>query len=343
MSDGDTWFRESYPLLLEQVNLSTELVVASMEALIAGRFEDWQAAAFLTALRMKRESGTEIAAATRVLRHHMITLPTHGRHVLDTCGTGGDGSSSFNISTVAALVVAGCGVPVVKHGNRSVSSNSGSADVLATLGVPTTAGIDWAQTCLNTVNFAFCFAPTFHPAMANVAKLRRKLGVRTLFNLLGPLCNPAGATYQLLGVGRAELFDRFTDAVIRLALRRAVLVHSFDGLDEVSLSAPTRVRIVASEGVREMEWRAADFGLESAPLEQLQVDGPEQSAEIINEVLAGVDGAPRRIVLANAAAALFAADRVTSPIEGVELAKESIDSGRAAAVLDGLRRSAPSE
>ncbi|HEY8504765.1 MAG TPA: anthranilate phosphoribosyltransferase, partial [Gemmataceae bacterium] len=270
MADNPTdWFRQLFPRLAEGCDLAPEQMRLAVGELIAGRFAEWEAAAFLTALRVKGETGAEIAAAAAVLRERMVRLEAGGREVLDTCGTGGDGSGTFNVSTAAALVAAGAGVPVVKHGNRSVSGRSGSADVLRELGVPVEAGPEWAARCLERTGFAFCFAPHFHPAMANVAALRRKLGVRTLFNLLGPLANPAGARYQLIGVGREELLPRLAEALARLGTRRAFLVYGRDGTDEVSLSAPNRVIEVSEGRLSETEWTARDFGLEPCGREAL--------------------------------------------------------------------------
>src|SRR5439155_22938279 len=228
-------------------------------------------AALLTALRMKGETAVEIAAAAVVLREHMVRLDTGRDDVLDTCGTGGDGTNTFNISTAAALVAAGAGVPVVKHGNRAASSRSGSADVLSALGVVVETDAAGARRCLDGAGLAFCFAPHFHPAMRHVAGLRRRLGVRTLFNCLGPLINPAEAPYQLLGVGRAEWLDPLAGALARLGVRRAFLVHAREGLDEVSLAGPTMVREVHQGRVREFEWQPRDFGLAPCSLEELKV------------------------------------------------------------------------
>jgi anthranilate phosphoribosyltransferase len=268
----------------------------------------------------------------------MIRLTPPSRPVLDTCGTGGDGSGTFNISTATALVVAGAGVPVVKHGNRSVSSRSGSADVLAALGVGVESGPAWSQSCLNETGFAFCFAPHFHPALAKVGPLRQKLGVRTIFNLLGPLLNPAGAEHQLLGVGRADLLDPMAGALARLGTTRAFLVCGRDGIDEVSLSSPTLVRAVRNGTVESLEWTAADFGLEPVEPGVLRADGPPDSAAIIRQVLAGSDDPARRVVLANAAAALVAAGRAATLRDGVAVAAQSIDSGAARRVLEGVCR-----
>jgi anthranilate phosphoribosyltransferase len=260
------------------------------------------------------------------------------RPVLDTCGTGGDNSGTFNISTATALVVAAVGVPVVKHGNRSVSSRSGSADVLAALGVPVEAGPAWAQQTLEASGIAFCFAPHFHPALAKVAALRRKLGIRTIFNLLGPLLNPGRAEHQLLGVGRAELLDPMAGALGRLGTGDALLVCGRDGLDEVSLSGPTFVRRVRTDRIESFEWTPADFGLTAVAADELRADGPEASADIIRSVLDGADGPARRVVLANAAAALLVSGRTESLPAGVTLAARAIDSGSARRVLDALTR-----
>jgi anthranilate phosphoribosyltransferase len=337
-SHQSAWHTTGLPLLLERQDLPSELVRAAVRDWTAGNFDEGEAAAFLIALRMKGEAASEIAAAVEVLRESMIRLEPPGRPVLDTCGTGGDGSGTFNISTATALVVAGTGMPVVKHGNRSVSSRSGSADVLAALGIPVESGPSWSTRCLDSHGFAFCFAPHFHPALAKVGPLRRKLGVRTIFNLLGPLLNPAGAEYQLLGVGKVDLLDRLAGACARLGTRQAFLVCGTDGLDEVSLATTTLVRRVRNGQVESLEWSAADFGLEPVANDVIRADGPEESAAIIRRMLAGEDGPARRIVLANSAAALLACERVSDLRSGVEMATQSIDSGCAQNVLKGLAR-----
>lgn len=332
------WFAELFPTLLDRRELPAGRVREAVRDLVAGRVDDARAAAFLTALRMKGETAGEIAAAATVLREQMVRLVPVSGPVLDTCGTGGDDSGTFNISTAAALVACGAGVPVVKHGNRAVSSRSGSADVLRELGVPVEAGCEWAQKCLDRVGFAFCFAPQFHRGMAHVAELRRKLGVRTIFNLLGPLANPAGAPYQLLGVGRPELLDPLAGALAELGTRRAVLVCSRDGLDEVSLAAPTMVRVVRGREYESREWVPEEFGLAAVTLGEIKAAGPPDSAAIIRSVLGGADGAARRIVLANAAAALWAAEAAETLPEGVEKADAALRSGKPRAVLEELIR-----
>jgi anthranilate phosphoribosyltransferase len=305
-------------------------------ALMTGRCGEAETAAVLVALRMKGETAAELAAAAAVLREHMLVLETGRDDVLDTCGTGGDGCNTFNVSTAAALVAAGAGVAVVKHGNRAMSSRSGSADVLAALGVAVERDADCARRCLDRAGLAFCFAPHFHPALRHVAAVRRQIGVRTLFNALGPLANPARAAYQLLGVGRPDLLEPLAGALSILGARHALLVCGHDGLDEVSLAAPTLVREVCGHRVSAWEWTPEDFGLGRCTKEELRADGPGESAAMIRGVLSGEDGPARRVVLANAAAALVAAEQVATPREGVARAAEALDSGRARDVLHKL-------
>jgi anthranilate phosphoribosyltransferase len=309
-----------------------------MTELMAGRCGEADASAFLVALSGKGETAREIAWAAQVLRQHMLAWDPGRDDVLDTCGTGGDRLGTFNISTATALVVAGAGVPIVKHGTRSVSSQTGSADVLSELGVRIDGDAEFARLCLREANFAFCFAPQFHPALKHVAALRRKLRTPTIFNCLGPLANPAGAKRQLLGVGRPELLDRMAGALAQLGTEHAFVLCSRDGLDEVSLSAPTMVREVRDAGIVSHEWSPADFGLPTCTLSELFAPHARGSAGMIEETLAGQIGAGLHVVLANAAAALLAAERVKSLCEGVEMAREAIGSGRARLVLEKLRR-----
>jgi anthranilate phosphoribosyltransferase len=331
------WFVATLSALLDRRALEPAAMRAVMEDVIVGRCGEVEAAALLVALRAKGETAEELAAAAAVLREHMVRLETGRDDVLDTCGTGGDSSGTFNISTATALVVAGAGVPVVKHGNRAVSGRSGSTDALTALGVPAEGDAAWARRCFEAAGVAFCFAPLFHPALRHVAAVRRRLQVRTMFNCLGPLVNPALSPYQLLGVGRAEWLDPMAGALARLGTRRALLVHGRDGLDEVSLSAATLVREVRAGKVTAWEWTPEDFCLARCTAEELRADGPEQSAAAVRSVLDGADTPATRVVVANAAAALVAAERVTTLAEGVARAREAIASGAARAVLERLR------
>ena len=323
--------------LRSQHELNESQLRWAMAEMMAARTSEADAEAFLLALRAKGETANEIAWAARVLREHMVHWDCERDDILDTCGTGGDGSGTFNISTATALVVAGAGVPVVKHGNRSVSSKTGSADVLAALGVKIDGDADFARRSLREANFAFCFAPQFHPALKHVAAVRRKLGVPTIFNCLGPLANPAGAKRQLLGVGRIDLLDRMAGALAQLGTEHAFVLCSQDGLDEVSLSSTTLVREVRGSVVTSHEWTPADFGLKNCTLAELCAHHAAASAGMIESILSGEEGAPQRIVIANVAAALLAAERAQSLQEGVKLAREAIRSGQAQGVLNALR------
>jgi anthranilate phosphoribosyltransferase len=330
------WLGDVLANLLARRDLPAEHVRAILQEMMAGRCGEAETAAFLVALRMKGESAAELAAAAAVLREHMVGWDPGREGVLDTCGTGGDGTCTFNISTAAALVVASCGVPVVKHGNRSVSSRSGSADVLAALGAQVEGDGAHARRCLDAAGLAFCFAPYFHPALRHIAGVRQRLRISTLFNCLGPLANPAGAPYQLLGVSRPELLDVMAQALARLGTRRTFVVRGGDGLDEVSLSAVTHVREVRGDVVTSLEWTPGDFGLAPCSLSDLRADGPQTSAAMVRAVLDGQDGPAARVVLANAAAALLAAEQVRTPAEGVARAREALVGGRARKVLERL-------
>jgi anthranilate phosphoribosyltransferase len=247
--------------------------------------------------------------------------------LLDTCGTGGDQLHTFNISTAAAFVVAACGVPVPKHGNRGVSSTSGSADVLEQLGVNISLSPDQVAQCLDELNIGFCFAPLFHSAMKNVAPVRKQLRFRTIFNLLGPLTNPARASFQLIGAGRKETAHRLARALAELGRKHAYVVCGADQLDEVSLWGVTTAFEVTGAQIVEQQWTADSFGLPECRAEELQVQSPAESAAVLRGVFAGQTGPARNIVLANAAAALLAAVKVGTPREGVQLATAAIDAG----------------
>jgi len=315
-------------------NLTREQMTEAIDGMMRGEVDEARIALLLTALRTKGETVDELAGAAAAMRRHMTPIRTTRTDLLDTCGTGGDASGTFNISTAAALVAAGAGVAVAKHGNRSITSRSGSADVLAELGINIDAEVPVVEACLNEVGICFCFAPKLHPAMRHVTSARRKLGVPTIFNLLGPLCNPASALMQLLGSGHRETARRLAAALARLGTRRAIVVTGCDGLDEVTLAGPTHVVEVQPGAIEERTWTPADFAMDTCELTSLRVDGPQQSAALIRDVVIGRAAGPARdIVVANAAAALWLVGKVESLAAGAEVAGGAIDSGAAASVL----------
>ncbi len=318
-------------------NLSVAQTVEAMDAIMSGRIAEAEIARFLTALHEKGETAEEVVGAATVLRRHMTPIRCRHASFIDTCGTGGDGSKTFNISTAAALVIAAAGVPVAKHGNRSMTSRSGSADVLALLGVNIEADVACVERCLDELGICFCFAPLLHRAMKHVSQVRKSLGFPTVFNILGPLANPAAAPHQLLGVGRAAMQPLMAEALGQLGARRALVVHGAEGLDEVSLRGPTFVVEVTEAGLNQFEWTPADFGLTAIESdEELRIDGPEQSAAIIREIFEGRHGPARDIVLMNAAAAIWTVGAESSLKEAVRRTAYAVDSGKARTLLDSL-------
>jgi anthranilate phosphoribosyltransferase len=317
-------------------HLSMQQMEAVMDQIMDGNCGEEEIAGLLAGLNDKGETVEEVAGAAAAMRRRMTPIHSNRAGLLDTCGTGGDGSKTFNISTAAALVAAAAGVPVAKHGNRGITSRSGSADVLAALGVNIEAGVACVERCLDEMGICFCFAPLLHKAMKHVAPVRKKLGTPTVFNILGPLVNPAAAPFQLLGVGRASLQPLLAEALLLLGTTRAVIVHGADGLDEVSLAGPTHVIEACGGALRHFDWTPADFGLESAGIETMLVTGPEESAAMIRGILDNHSGPPRDIVIANAAAALWTAGRVPSPKKCAQLAAETISSGAARDLLARL-------
>ena len=319
-------------------NLTQDQMTAAMDAVMEGHVADEQIAILLTALAVKGETASEIAGAARSLRKHMTPIRTRHEVVVDTCGTGGVSSKLFNVSTAAALVTAAAGVPVAKHGNRAVTSRTGSADVLAALGVNIAAEIACVERCLDELGICFCFAPLVHPSMKRVAEVRKRLGRPTIFNLLGPLCNPASAPFQLLGVGRAELQQTMAKALALLGTRHSVIVAGQDNLGEVTTAGSTQAIEVLQDGTLvEHCWSAADFGVPAAhSLDDLIVQNAQESAGIVRGVVAGKPGAARDIVVANAAAAIWVAGNADSLREGALVAQQAIESGTARKLLDRL-------
>ena len=319
-------------------NLSLDESAAAMDAIMQGKVRDEEIALLLTALRAKGETADEIAGAARAMRKHMVPIRSRHERLLDTCGPGGTESKTFNISTTAAIVAAAAGVPVAKHGNRSITSRSGSADVLQELGVNVEATTSQIERCLDELGLCFCYAPLLHPAMKRVAAVRKRLGVRTIFNLLGPLTNPAGANYHLLGVGIPELRPLLAEALSKLGLRRALVVTGEDGAADVTIGAATAVTKIDDGQLTEMIWTPADFGLGVSGSETLEVANPPASAALIREILSGKPGPPRDIVVLNSAAALYIVGQSDDLKQCASRAAEVIDSGAAESLLDSLVR-----
>lgn len=317
-------------------SLSRDEAREAVAATVSGAVPEDQIAQLLVALAQKGETIDEIAGAAEALRAHMTPIRTSRPRVVDTCGTGGGGSQTFNVSTTAAIVAAAAGVAVAKHGNRSVTSRSGSADVLAELGVNIEATVAQVEACLDELGLCFCFAPLMHPSMRHVSAVRKRLGVRTIFNILGPLANPAGATRQVLGAGRPELRPLLAGALRMLGTERTFVVSGEDGLGDVTVSGATTVSEVTGDAIREFHWRPEDFGLERSGTTGLEVESPAHSAMVVRKALKGQPGAARDIVILNAAAAILAAERAPGEREAASLAAEAIDTGAAADLLARL-------
>jgi anthranilate phosphoribosyltransferase len=312
-------------------SLTEDEAAAAFEMIIRGDATPVQVAGFLVALRMKGETVDEITGFARTARAMATPIAVDGK-LLDTCGTGGDGLLTFNISTVSAIVAAASGARVAKHGNRAASSACGSADVLEQLGVKIDLAPEGVARCIDEAGIGFLFAPIFHPSFRFAAVPRRELGMRTVFNVLGPLCNPAGAKYQALGVADQALAGKMAEVLIRLDVERAIVFHSGDGMDELSVGSPSLV--IEIDGSRkEYQLDPADLGLAPASVDDMRGGGPEENARIAREVLGGATGARRDVVLLNAAAALRAAGLARDWKDGIGAAGEAIDSGRAGDVL----------
>jgi anthranilate phosphoribosyltransferase len=328
-------------------SLSRDEARAVMSQVLTGKFTDAQIAALLVALHMKGETVEEIVGFAEAIRAAAVPLalsPAHAVDVsgterdalVDTCGTGGDASGTFNISTATALVAAGAGVRVAKHGNRSVTSKCGSADVMEALRVNINLPSARVAACLEEVGIAFLFAPAIHSAMKYVQSVRRQLRLRTVFNLLGPLTNPAHASGQVVGVYSAALVEKLAEALSMLGLRRALVVHGLDGLDEITITGPTRIAEVRDGSVRTYEVTPEEFGMTRGTLDDISGGDAAANAEIIREILGGKKSPRRDVVLLNTAAALVAAGRADHLADGLPLASKSIDSGAAATKLEAL-------
>jgi len=310
---------------------------AAMAEIMRGEATQAQIGAFLVALRMRGETVQEIEGFARAMRDNCIRIRSRHRDLVDTCGTGGDALDTFNISTGAALVAAAAGVPIAKHGNRSVSSECGSADVLMELGVRIDLEPEQVEACLDEVGIGFLFAPALHPAMKHAIGPRRELGLRTVFNILGPLTSPAGAERQLLGVFDAELTEMMAETLGRLGSKHALVVHGLDGLDELSTLGPTQVSELRGGEVSTYTVEPEQFGLPRATAEDLAGGDPDQSAQVLVEAISGEGSARRDIVLLNAGAAIYVGGKADDIAEGVSIAAATVDTGAATGKLAALR------
>ncbi len=320
-------------LINKRRDLSEDEAAGAMGEIMDGEATPAQIGAFVTALRLKGETVEEIAGMARVMRDHALRV-THSGPLIDTCGTGGDGSGTFNVSTAAAFVAAAAGISVAKHGNRAASSACGSADVLEALGARIELTPEQVATCIAETGLGFMFAPAFHPAMRHAAGPRRELGVRTVFNILGPLTNPAGAQGQVLGVPSDELVEKMASPLKRLGTAHALVIHSEDGLDELSLSAPTLICEVDPTGIRSYRITPEEVGLERAPRAAVLGGPPEQNARTMRAVLGGAEGPMLDYTLLNAAAALVVGGKAEDLRDGVSKGRELVTSGAPLQVLD---------
>ena len=319
-------------------SLTFEQAAGVMETIMSGEATPAQIAAFATALRIKGETVDEIAGLASVMRARAIPVVV-SPPVVDTCGTGGDNSSSFNISTAAALMAAGSGLKVAKHGNRAMTSRCGSADVLEALGVKIDLGAEAVAKCLETVGIGFMFAPIFHPAMKYAAAPRREIGIRTVFNILGPLTNPARAESQVIGVPSQELGNKIASVLHRLGTKHSLVVHGTEGMDEISISGKSLIWEVTEHGVLPpYETSPPDFGFKETSLAEIKGETPEENASMVRRLLGGEKGPRRDVVVMNASAALVAGNQAPDLKEGARIAEEAIDSGRALEKLNGLAK-----
>jgi len=330
---------EAIKKVVEGQDLSRQEMQEVMDELMEGRATDAQIGSLLTALRMKGETVDEIAGAAAVMRQKATRIEPHlpaGEPLVDIVGTGGDASGTFNVSTTTAFVVAGAGIKVAKHGNRSVSSRSGSADLLEELGVNLDVGPERVTRCIEEIGLGFLFAPKLHPAMKSVIGPRRQMGIRTIFNLLGPLTNPAGAEIELLGVFSRDLCPVMAGVLAELGARRAWVVHGSGGMDELSIAGASTVSSIEDGRVDTFQVAPSDFGLPESQLSEIMGGGPEENAAITRAILQGQKGPKRDMVVLNAAAAIHLAAKASDLKEARALAEESIDSGRAMKVLEDL-------
>jgi anthranilate phosphoribosyltransferase len=320
--------------LTQKQDLSSDQMADVMQLIMTGQATDAQLGGFLIALSMKGETVSEIAAAAKIMRELATPVQIEGEHIVDTCGTGGDGASTFNVSTACAFVVAAAGAQVAKHGNRSISSSSGSADVLEAAGVNLDIDADKVKQCIENIGVGFMFAQKHHGAMKHVIGARRQMAVRTVFNLLGPLTNPARAKHQVLGVFDKKWVEPMANVLKELGSKHVLVVHAEDGLDEISIGSDTFVAELKDGEVSSYTIKPEEFGLTRAPISELAVSDANQSLQTIKNIFAGKQGSARDIVLLNAGAAIYAADLANSLAAGIEQAKTILDAGKAQKKLD---------
>ena len=328
--------KDAINLLVKGKDLSEEEMTGSMRDIMEGQATDAQIASFLTALRIKGETVREITGAAKVMREKAKKIKAP-EYTVDTCGTGGDMSNTFNISTTSAFIVAACGIPVAKHGNRSVSSRSGSADVLEALGVKIDLEPEKVEKCLGATGFGFMFAPLFHPAMKYATGARKEMGIRTIFNILGPLTNPAEAERQVIGVFSDALTEPLAKVLANLGAKHAFIVHGEDGLDEITNTDKTKISELKNKGIDTYFITPEDLGFDRAKKQDLFGGAAEENAKITVDILKGKKGPKRDIVIMNAAAALITGDRAKSFTEAAEKASEAIDSGAALKKLEEVK------
>ncbi len=321
------------------MELTREETESAMDMIMSGEVPPVKLAAWLTALRMKGETAAEIAGCASSMSRHAINIPCTDPNAIDIVGTGGDGAHTINISTAAAFVAAGAGITVAKHGNRAVSSKSGAADVLSALGVKVELTPEQMVECLKKTGMVFLYAPLLHPAMKYAMPVRRELGIRTIFNILGPLTNPAKVKRYVLGVYDDKLRKLIAAAAVNLGYERLLVVHGSDGLDEITISGPTYVSEVNGGKIRETKFKPEDFGMSSAPLEDIAGGDPAANASIVREILAGKLYGPKRdVVVMNAAAAIYVSGKADSLKQGVEMAKNAIENGAATEKLAEMQK-----
>lgn len=328
--------QDSIKQLISKKSLTKTQAQHVMNEIMSGEVTGSQFGAFVTSLMLKGETANEVAGLATSMREHSLKVSVNEKIILDTCGTGGDNSNTFNISTASGLILAGCGLKIAKHGNRAMSGKSGSADVLEHLGVNINLSPESVSKCIQETNFGFMFAQIFHPSMKFAAGPRKELGIKTVFNILGPLTNPANANHQIIGVYSPSVGNLMAEVLKILGSSRAMIVHSADGIDEISLWDKTQIWELKNNEISSYEVTNENFGLNKININELKVDSPEESVKIIQNILSGEKSAARDVALANAAAGLLIAGKVDSLIKGIEIAQKSIDSGNALNQLNKL-------